>query len=115
MILWLNLKTNFVVYMDSQLIQDMSPCSFWVGPLDLYWTPVESELIYMFYEVPKLENHFIKKNLENNGKKIVPASAPAEPKIAPLPLSALFTSKKFCKIGIVALSFVFDKYCSIMN
>jgi len=28
---------------------------------------------------------------------------------------ALFTSKKFCKIGIVALSFVFDKYCSIIN
>jgi len=28
---------------------------------------------------------------------------------------ALFTSKFFCKIGIVALSFVFDKYCPIMN
>ena len=30
-------------------------------------------------------------------------------------IRALFTSKKFCKIGIVALSFVFDKYCSIMD
>jgi len=30
-------------------------------------------------------------------------------------LWALFTSKKFCKIGIVALSFVFDKYCLIMD
>ena len=28
---------------------------------------------------------------------------------------ALFSSKNFCKIGIVALSFVFDKYCPIMN
>jgi len=28
---------------------------------------------------------------------------------------ALFTSKKICKIGIVALSFVFDKYCPIMD
>ena len=28
---------------------------------------------------------------------------------------ALFTSKFFCKIRIVALSFVFDKYCSIMD
>ena len=28
---------------------------------------------------------------------------------------ALFTSKKIYKIEIVALSFVFDKYCSIMN
>jgi len=28
---------------------------------------------------------------------------------------ALFTSKKFCKIGIVALSFVFDKYCPIID
>ena len=28
---------------------------------------------------------------------------------------ALFSSKKFCKIDIVALSFVFDKYCLIMN
>ena len=27
----------------------------------------------------------------------------------------LFTSKIFCKIGIVAFSFVFDKYCSIMD
>jgi len=28
---------------------------------------------------------------------------------------ALFSSKFFCKIGIVALLFVFDKYCLIMN
>ena len=28
---------------------------------------------------------------------------------------ALFTSKNFCKIGTVALSFVFDKYCSIID
>jgi len=28
---------------------------------------------------------------------------------------ALFSSKKFCKIEIVALSFVFDKYCPIKN
>ena len=27
---------------------------------------------------------------------------------------ALFTSEKFYKIGIVALSFIFDKYCPIM-
>ena len=30
-------------------------------------------------------------------------------------IKALFTSKKFCKIEIVKLSFVFDKYCSIMD
>jgi len=29
--------------------------------------------------------------------------------------SALFTSKIFYKIRIVALSFVFDKYCAIMD
>jgi len=29
--------------------------------------------------------------------------------------TALFSSKNFCKIGIAALSFVFDKYCPIMN
>jgi len=28
---------------------------------------------------------------------------------------ALFTFQIFCKIGIVAFSFVFDKYCPIMN
>ena len=28
---------------------------------------------------------------------------------------ALFSSKIFCKIGIVALSFVFDKYCLIID
>jgi hypothetical protein len=28
---------------------------------------------------------------------------------------ALFTFKKICKIEIVALSFVFDKYCPIMD
>ena len=28
---------------------------------------------------------------------------------------ALFTFKKICKIGIVALSFVFDKYCLIID
>jgi len=28
---------------------------------------------------------------------------------------ALFSSKIFCKVGIVTLSFVFDKYCLIMN
>jgi len=28
---------------------------------------------------------------------------------------ALFTSKKICKTLIVALSFVFDKYCPIMD
>ena len=26
-----------------------------------------------------------------------------------------FTSKNFCKIGIVVLSFVFDKYCLIID
>jgi len=30
-------------------------------------------------------------------------------------IQALFTSKNFCKIGIVVLSFVFDKYCSNMD
>ena len=29
--------------------------------------------------------------------------------------SIRFTSKKFCKIEIVAFSFVFDKYCPIMD
>jgi hypothetical protein len=28
---------------------------------------------------------------------------------------ALFSSKKFCKTGTVALSFVYDKYCPIMD
>ena len=31
------------------------------------------------------------------------------------PAWALFTSKNFYKIGIVALSFVFDKYCPIID
>jgi len=30
-------------------------------------------------------------------------------------IKALFSSKIFCKIGIVALSFVFDKYYPIIN
>jgi len=30
-------------------------------------------------------------------------------------IKALFSSKKFCKIDTVALSFVFDKYCPIMD
>jgi hypothetical protein len=27
----------------------------------------------------------------------------------------LLSSKKFCKMGIVALSFIFDKYCPIID
>ena len=30
-------------------------------------------------------------------------------------MKALFTFKFFCKIGIITLSFVFDKYCLIMD
>ena len=31
------------------------------------------------------------------------------------PPKALFSSKKFCKLDTVALSFVFDRYCPIME
>ena len=36
-------------------------------------------------------------------------------KAAGIESEALFSSKKFCKINTVALSFVFDKNCPIMD
>jgi len=49
------------------------------------------------------------------GRPIARLSVLASPKSKHDIDMVLFTSKIFCKIEIVALSFVFDKYCSIIN